>query len=140
MSSRRISMIPSAAPQPTPNADGLSTFPIPTPLPRHRRIFSSSAAYTTLRLLLRFAIATSAFAIGIMVPDFNSILAFIGSFFSFSVSAIFPCWVYLRIFDGRIGRWEVIMIKMLLVFSVWMVVVGVVWAPIVDFILKHMDP
>ena len=118
--------------------EALSSFPEPSPAIFHRQLLDSPGAYTALKYLLRFMIAFGAYLVGVFFPSFNGLLAFIGSFFSFSVSSIFPCWVYLRVFEGRLNWLEVMWIRFLMAFSALMVFVGMFWAPIMQVILDSI--
>ena len=94
--------------------------------------------YSVMRLLLRATIATLAFLVGVLYPNFNGLLALIGTFFSFTVSAIFPCLVYLRLFQGELRIWERALNWAVVVFSGFMVLVGLIWQPLVDMVAPEL--
>ncbi len=115
-------------------SESLTSFPQPQPNEDLSPRFSSPLLFKTLTIILRASVATSAFAVGVFYPSFNNILAFIGTFFSFSVSAIFPCVAYLTLFHGRLHKFDVCLNWAIVVFSSVMVLVGIFWMPLVNWI------
>lgn len=65
--------------------------------------------------------------ISILVPSFDTIMAFSGSALTFTICIVLPVAFYLKIFRREIGWKERVMAWLLMVFSALLSLVGTVW-------------
>jgi vesicular inhibitory amino acid transporter len=99
---------------------------------------SSTWMHHIARIGIRATIACTAFIVAVAYPNFNGLLAIIGTFFSFTVSAIFPCLVYLRLFRGQLSSLEILWNVFIIALSIIMVIVGLIWPSIIDHVAPEM--
>ena len=77
-------------------------------------------------LFLRACISAIAAVIGAFLPYMDKILAFAGSLFTFSVSIIFPCLVYLKLFWTEVSTFAKCCNFFIIAFGILAAVLGVV--------------
>ncbi|OQE18488.1 hypothetical protein PENFLA_c021G03257 [Penicillium flavigenum] len=80
------------------------------------------------RAMVRVFVVAMIVILAIIFPDFDRIMAFLGSFLCFTICIIFPLAFYLKIFGKEIGRGEYILDWILLIVSSILAAVGTVWA------------
>lgn len=102
---------------------------------KHQETKQERMLRRTFSLLMRAALATAAYALAVVYPNFHDILSIIGTTLSFSVSAIFPCAAYLKLFGKTLPLAERVLLYAILVVSVFMVLGGVAWVPFVDNVI-----
>lgn len=89
--------------------DGLSIAPKGTHFGRWKRL---------LGILQRVFLTTLAVLVSIAVPEFSSMMAFLGSFSAFLLSVVGPVLAKVMI-NGRCGRFDALIILVGLVMAVW---------------------
>src|SRR4051794_7754928 len=83
---------------------------------------------TGLRLFSRIMLSTIVLFIAIQFPGFDRVMGILGSFFSYTISAIFPCVCHLKLFGRKLKTkykvldWSIIIICSILSFF------GTIWA------------
>src|SRR3954470_7616903 len=60
---------------------------------------------TALKAFSRFSVSTLVVLIAINFPAFDRVMGILGSFFSFTISAIFPCVCHLKLY-GEMLNWK----------------------------------
>jgi solute carrier family 32 (vesicular inhibitory amino acid transporter) len=81
-----------------------------------------------LKIAIRIVVIVLEVVIAIAFPDFDSIMALMGSALCFTICVILPVAFYLKIFGKEISLKERILDWVLLVVCSIMAVVGTVWA------------
>ena len=66
--------------------------------------------------------------LAVIFPEFDRIMAFLGSFLCFTICIIFPLAFYLKIFGKEISARERILDWFLLITSTILAAVGTIWA------------
>ena len=90
-----------------------------------------------ISLLIRTGLVISTVVVALLIPFFGYVMAFIGSFLSVSVSLLFPCLCYLKIYKAylRFGS-ELMLIVAILVMGILVAVTGTYTS--VKEIVKHL--
>jgi len=70
-----------------------------------------------LRILVRAMIATAAVGISISIPEFSSVMAFLGSFSAFTICIIGPVSAHMRLNGAR--WWEVGILLVACIMAIW---------------------
>lgn len=81
-----------------------------------------------LKVMLRVFVIVIIVAIAIIFPDFDSIMAFMGSSLCFTICVILPVSFYLKLFGRNISLRERILDWALIISCSVMAVVGTIWA------------
>lgn len=81
-----------------------------------------------LKVTLRVLVIVVIVAIAILFPDFDSIMAFMGSSLCFTICIILPVSFYLKLFGDDISLRERILDWGLIIICSAMAIVGTVWA------------
>ncbi|KAJ5963312.1 Amino acid transporter transmembrane [Penicillium vulpinum] len=81
-----------------------------------------------LRAMIRVFVVAMIVVLAVIFPDFDRIMAFLGSFLCFTICIIFPLAFYLKIFGKEISRGEYILDWILIIVSSILAAVGTVWA------------
>lgn len=82
------------------------------------------------RSALRVAAVFVIVLLSIICPNFDSVMGFAGSALCFTICIILPLLFYVKLFEGRIGRTELILDWSLIVVATIMAVMGTIWAVI----------
>jgi solute carrier family 32 (vesicular inhibitory amino acid transporter) len=69
-------------------------------------------------VLERIAFAVIVVLVSILVPDFGSMMAFLGSFSAFMLCVIYPVCSKIAL-EKRVGLWDVILLVMAIVMAAW---------------------
>lgn len=80
------------------------------------------------RSALRVVVVFIVVLLSIICPNFDSVMGFAGSALCFTVCIILPLLFYVKLYDGRIGRTELIIDWSLIVIATIMAVMGTIWA------------
>lgn len=83
-----------------------------------------------LRSGLRVAVVVVIVLLSIICPNFDSVMGFAGSALCFTICIILPLLFYVKLFEGRIGRYELAMDWTLIIVATIMAVMGTIWAVI----------
>lgn len=81
-----------------------------------------------LKISIRVLVVLLIVVIAIVLPDFDSIMALMGSALCFTICVILPLAFYLRIFGKQISLKERILDWVLIIACSSMAIVGTVWA------------
>ena len=83
---------------------------------------------TALKTISRISVSIIVLFIAIRFPEFDKIMGLLGSFFSYIISAIFPCMCHLKLFGG-ILKWKeyLLNVTIILICSV-LSALGTIWA------------
>ena len=103
---------------------GLSPQQIPT---SSSLLGLSGSTRGILKLSIRIGTIVVMLAIAILVPSFDTIMAFSGSALTFTICIILPVAFYLRIFGKEIGWKERVLAWLLMGVSTGLAVLGTVW-------------
>ncbi|KAI8921715.1 transmembrane amino acid transporter protein-domain-containing protein [Entophlyctis helioformis] len=111
----------------------LAITPINTQIERSMsHLFPSLYAGTTAPLVLRFVTRTLAslaiLSVAIAFPGFHNMMAILGSFFSFTVSVVFPELCYLKLYGRRLSARQYLVEVVILVMGVIFGTIGTIWA------------
>ena len=83
---------------------------------------------TALKTISRVLVSTLVVFIAINFPEFDKVMGLLGSFFSYIISAIFPCVCYLKLYGGILKREEYLLnVAIILICSV-LSAMGTIWA------------
>lgn len=85
-------------------------------------------ALAFLRGLVRVFTVALIVVLAVIFPEFDRIMAFLGSFLCFTICIIFPLAFYLKIFGKEISARERILDWFLLITSTILAAVGTIWA------------
>ncbi|CAB4416747.1 unnamed protein product [Rhizophagus irregularis] len=83
---------------------------------------------TTLKVLSRVLTSTIVLLIALQVPDFDRVMGILGSFFSYFISAIFPCIVNLKLFGRRMSLKEKTLNICIIISCCILSTLGTIWA------------
>ncbi|KAJ6021637.1 Amino acid transporter transmembrane [Penicillium herquei] len=86
------------------------------------------AIKAVIRALVRVFTVALTVVLAVIFPEFDRIMAFLGSFLCFTICIIFPLAFYLKIFGKEISPRERILDWFLLITSTILAAVGTVWA------------
>ncbi|KAJ5736590.1 Amino acid transporter transmembrane [Penicillium malachiteum] len=86
------------------------------------------AVQAFIRALVRVFTVALTVVLAVVFPEFDRIMAFLGSFLCFTICIIFPLAFYLKIFGKEISPRERILDWFLLITSTILAAVGTVWA------------
>lgn len=87
----------------------------------------SGSARGALKISIRIATIVVILLIAILIPSFDTIMAFAGSALTFTICVILPLAFYLKIFGKEIEWKERVLGWALILASLVMAVVGTVW-------------
>jgi vesicular inhibitory amino acid transporter len=62
-----------------------------------------------------------------MIPGFHSVMALLGSFFSFTVSVVFPEACYLMLFHGSLSKRAIVIELLIAIFGIICGLLGTIW-------------
>ncbi|ANB10982.1 Avt1p [Sugiyamaella lignohabitans] len=79
------------------------------------------------KFLVRVSVVASFVLMAIAFPDFDRIIAFFGSLLCVTICMILPLSFYLKLYAGRISKFELILDYILLVFFSILAIVGTIW-------------
>jgi solute carrier family 32 (vesicular inhibitory amino acid transporter) len=91
------------------------------------RKLSPNLSETISRTIVCAISATIILFVSIKFPGFDSMMALLGSFFSFTVSVIFPESCYLILYGREISKMRYAMEMTILLFGVFFALIGTVW-------------
>lgn len=80
------------------------------------------------RSALRVAVVIVIVLLSVICPNFDSVMGFAGSALCFTICIILPTLFYVKLFEGRIGRVELVIDWSLIVVATIMAVMGTIWA------------
>lgn len=80
------------------------------------------------RSALRVAVVFVIVLLSIICPNFDSVMGFAGSALCFTICIILPLLFYVKLFEGHIGRLELMIDWSLIVVATIMAVMGTIWA------------
>jgi amino acid permease len=83
---------------------------------------------TVLKVLSRILVSTLVVFIAINFPQFDRIMGVLGSFFSFTISAIFPCICYLKLYGDTLKREEYLLNVGIIFICCILSTLGTIWA------------
>ena|ERR1044072_1963616 len=83
---------------------------------------------TLLKGVSRIIMSTIVLLIAIQVPEFDRVMGILGSFFSFFISAIFPCSINLKLFGERMNLREKVLNICIIIICGIMSTLGTIWA------------
>lgn len=107
----------------------LTSNPIALSIERNFPKSLTSSARDVLRLLSRTTVSAAIFGTAAVFPAFERAMGVLGSFFSFTVSAVFPCACILILRkDLRVGAFEAAWCGVLVAMCATMGLMGTVWA------------
>jgi hypothetical protein len=89
---------------------------------------------TLLKGISRIIMSTIVLLIALQVPEFDRVMGVLGSFFSFFISAIFPCFINLKLFGERMKTREKVLNIFIIIICSIMSTLGTIWA----FLPSHM--
>src|ERR1044071_5854208 len=83
---------------------------------------------TALKIFSRVMVSTLVVFIAIQFPGFDRVMGILGSFFSYLISAIFPCVCHLKLF-GRMLKWNEYILNVTIIFICSILsTLGTIWA------------
>ena len=88
---------------------------------------SHKVLHHLVRISIRMTLVAVVIAIAIAVPNFESVTGLMGSALCFSTSVILPLLFYLRLRRESICSVEQAAIRVILVISIFMAIVGTAW-------------
>ncbi|CAG8445613.1 3682_t:CDS:2 [Ambispora leptoticha] len=83
---------------------------------------------TALMFFTRILISTIVVIIAILFPGFDRVMGILGSFFSYTISAIFPCLCHLRLYGRELSRREKFLNWAIIVVCSCLATFGTIWA------------
>ncbi|RIA99362.1 transmembrane amino acid transporter protein [Glomus cerebriforme] len=83
---------------------------------------------TLLKVFSRVLMSTIVLLIAIQVPAFDRVMGILGSFFSYFISAIFPCFINLKLFSRRMSTKEKVLNICIIISSGILSILGTIWA------------
>ncbi|GBB94546.1 hypothetical protein RclHR1_02380005 [Rhizophagus clarus] len=83
---------------------------------------------TALKVFSRVFTSTIVLLIALQVPQFDRVMGILGSFFSYFISAIFPCIVNLKLFGRRMGLKEKALNICIIISCSILSCLGTIWA------------
>ncbi|KAG9304121.1 hypothetical protein G9A89_001623 [Geosiphon pyriformis] len=83
---------------------------------------------TGLIFFSRFLISTIVLIIAIQFPGFDRVMGVLGSFFSFTISAIFPCCCHLRLYGRELSKKEKLLNWGIIIICTVLATFGTIWA------------
>ncbi|CAG8446973.1 5594_t:CDS:2 [Ambispora gerdemannii] len=83
---------------------------------------------TALTLFTRILISTIVVIVAIQYPGFDRVMGILGSFFSYTISAIFPCLCHLRLYGREISRREKLLNWTIILVCSCLATLGTTWA------------
>ncbi|CAG8515426.1 14743_t:CDS:2 [Funneliformis mosseae] len=83
---------------------------------------------TAIKLISRIMLSTLVLLIAIQIPEFDRVMGILGSFFSFFISALFPCSANLKLFGRRMSCKEKALNIFILIVCGIMSALGTIWS------------
>lgn len=80
------------------------------------------------KVISRILVSSLVVAIAIQFPEFDRIMGILGSFFSFTISAIFPCICHLKLFGRELSWREYILNLAIIGICSCLSALGTIWA------------
>jgi vesicular inhibitory amino acid transporter len=96
-------------------------------------------SYEILRILSRTLLGLLSLLCAIFIPSFLKVLGFIGAFFSFFGSILFPSACYLKLFRKRLIFLEKLFNWILVFFSILVMIVGPIWVALPSSLTNTED-
>ncbi|RIA84470.1 transmembrane amino acid transporter protein [Glomus cerebriforme] len=83
---------------------------------------------TALKAVSRILVSTLVVLVAVNFPQFDRIMGVLGSFFSYTISAIFPCVCHLKLF-GPMLKWKEYLLNVFIIFICGILsALGTIWA------------
>ena len=106
----------------------ISKYPLTmAPISHQIELWFAKGQCTIERVLICTSTSIAVLLVAIFFPGFHSIMALLGSFFSFSVSVVFPIAVYLKFYGSQLKFIELIFELSLALFGITCGLMGTVW-------------
>lgn len=83
-----------------------------------------------VRSALRLAVVLTIVLLSVLCPNFDSVMGFAGSALCFTICIILPLLFYVKLFEGRLSKFERVVDWSLIVVATIMAVMGTIWAVI----------
>ncbi|KAF1323943.1 Amino acid/auxin permease, partial [Globisporangium splendens] len=91
-----------------------------------QEIHSGRTKIKVFRAFIRSVIGIATLFCALFVPHFARVTSFLGSFFAMLASVFLPCVCYIKLFQHRLSRWEIVLNAGLAVVSIFFAVIGTV--------------
>ncbi|RHZ74068.1 hypothetical protein Glove_227g73 [Diversispora epigaea] len=83
---------------------------------------------SAVKVISRMSVSLVVVLIAIQFPGFDRVMGILGSFFSYTISVVFPCMCYLKLFGREISWKEYLLNVGIICISIFLSAMGTIWS------------